>query len=314
MSKVDDLLALIRMERLEENLFRGESKHIGSPSVFGGQVLAQALSAAAQTVDPARLPHSLHGYFILAGDISSPIIYQVERSRDGGSFSTRRVTAIQHGKSIFHAAVSFQRIEEGYTHQNLMPDVPKPEELEGVFQEYVSYFDKLPEFFRKAFLLERPIDFRPTVAINPFAPDDSYPPERYVWIRANGKLSSDELLDHQLVLAYASDFNLLATAMLPHKLAIAQSGLQLASLDHAMWFHRPFRADEWLLYALDSPSASGARGFCRGSLFDMDGQLVASVAQEGLMRDRKRGESREARGESREQRAESREARGERRD
>lgn len=288
MSKVDDLLKLIQMERLEEDLFRGDSRHIGSPNVFGGQVLAQALSAAAQTVEPERLPHSLHGYFILAGDIQAPIIYQVQRTRDGGSFSTRRVTAIQHGKSIFHAAVSFQRLEEGYEHQNQMPDVPKPDELEDVFKTYLGFFDKLPEGFRKAFVQNRPIDFRPTVAINPFLPDKAYPPERYVWIRANGAIESESLLDHQLVLAYASDFNLLATAMLPHQLGLVQSGLQIASLDHAMWFHRPFRADEWLLYALDSPSASGARGFCRGSLYDLAGNLVASVAQEGLMRVRKK--------------------------
>jgi len=288
MNKVDALLELIQMERLEEDLFRGVSRHIGSPNVFGGQVLAQALSAAAQTVDSERLPHSLHGYFILAGDIKAPIIYQVQRTRDGGSFSTRRVTAIQHGKSIFHAAISFQRLEDGYEHQNQMPDVPKPDELEEVFQTYLSYFDKLPEAFQQAFVKNRPIDFRPTVAINPFLPDKAYPPERYVWIRANGTIQSEALLDHQLVLAYASDFNLLATAMLPHQLALVQPGLQIASLDHAMWFHRPFRADEWLLYALDSPSASGARGFCRGSLYDLHGNLVASVAQEGLMRVRKK--------------------------
>lgn len=288
MSKVEDLLALIQMERLEEDLFRGVSRHIGSPNVFGGQVLAQALSAAAQTVDAERLPHSLHGYFILAGDIQAPIIYQVQRTRDGGSFSTRRVTAIQHGKSIFHAAVSFQQAEEGYEHQNQMPDVPKPDELEDVFQTYLSYFDLLPEGLRKVFVTNRPIDFRPTIAVNPFAPDKAYPPERHVWIRANGILQSEDLLHHQLILAYASDFNLLATAMLPHQLALGQPRLQIASLDHAMWFHRPFRADEWLLYALDSPSASGSRGFCRGSLYDMDGNLVASVAQEGLMRVRKK--------------------------
>jgi acyl-CoA thioesterase-2 len=288
MSKVEELLSLIRMERLEEDLFRGISKHIGSPNVFGGQVLAQAMSAATQTVEEGRLPHSLHGYFILAGDMKAPIIYQVQRTRDGGSFSTRRVTAIQHGKSIFHAAISFQKMEEGHEHQNQMPDVPKPDELDDIFQTYLAYFDKLPESFRKAFVHNRPIDFRPTVAINPFFPDKAYPPERYVWIRANGTLDSDNLLDHQMILAYASDFNLLATAMLPHQLGIISPGIQLASLDHAMWFHRPFRADEWLLYALDSPSASGARGFCRGSLFDMNGNLVASVAQEGLMRIRKK--------------------------
>lgn len=288
MSNVDALLELIKMERLEEDLFRGVSRHIGSPNVFGGQVLAQALSAAAQTVDSDRLPHSLHGYFILAGDIKAPIIYQVQRTRDGGSFSTRRVTAIQHGKSIFHAAVSFQKLEEGYEHQNQMPDVPKPDELDDVFKTYLSYFDKLPEALRNAFVQNRPIDFRPTVAINPFFPDKAYPPERHVWIRANGLLSSDNLLDHQMILAYASDFNLLTTAMLPHQLALIQPGLQLASLDHAMWFHRPFRADEWLLYTMDSPSASGARGFSRGSLYDLAGNLVASVAQEGLMRVRKK--------------------------
>ena len=284
MNRIADLLELIQMERLENDLFRGVSKHIGSPNVYGGQVLAQALSAAAQTVEEERLPHSLHGYFILPGNIKAPIIYQVQRTRDGGSFTTRRVTAIQNGKPIFHAAISLQRFEEGFEHQNQMPDVPKPDELDGVFEEYISYFKMLP----KAFLEDRPIDFRPTHAFNPFNPDQAYPPVRYVWIRARGKVEKDSLLDHQTVLAYASDFNLLATAFLPHKLPIFAPGFQVASLDHAMWFHRPFKADEWLLYALDSPSASGGRGFSRGSLFDINGNLVASVAQEGLMRMKKK--------------------------
>ncbi|MFK7970930.1 MAG: acyl-CoA thioesterase II [Bacteroidia bacterium] len=284
---MSNLTELIRLEKLEENLFRGVSKDIGSASVFGGQVLAQALSAAAQTMDdPDRLPHSLHGYFILPGDMRIPIIYQVQRTRDGGSFSTRRVTAIQHGKAIFHLAASFQKEEEGHDHQNTMPDVPLPHELDDVYTKYKSFFEKLPSGWREVFLNERPIDFRPVELIDPINPE-KHPPLRNVWIRATEALPKEALM-HRCVLAYASDFNLLTTAMLPHALSFVQKDLQLASLDHAMWFHRPFRADEWLLYHVDSPSASASRGFCRGSLFTTDGTLVASVAQEGLMRIRNR--------------------------
>lgn len=281
------LSTLIQLEKLEENLFRGVSKDIGSKAVFGGQVLAQALSAAAQTMDDAaRLPHSMHGYFILPGDIERPIIYQVQRTRDGGSFSTRRVTALQHGKAIFHMAASFQAEEEGHDHQASMPDVPHPKELDDVYQQYRGFFEKLPRGWREVFLNERPIDFRPVELIDPLNPA-KHPPLRNVWIRATEALGENSLM-HRCVLAYASDFNLLTTAMLPHKVSFLQKNLQLASLDHAMWFHRSFRADEWLLYHVDSPSASAARGFCRGSLFTADGKLVASVAQEGLMRERAR--------------------------
>jgi acyl-CoA thioesterase-2 len=280
------MLNLIQLEQLEDNLFRGQSKDIGSKSVFGGQVLAQSLSAAAQTVqEKERLPHSMHGYFILPGDISRPIIYQVETTRDGGSFSTRRVTAIQHGKAIFHMAASFQADEEGYEHEAQMPDVPMPEELDETYQQYRGFFEKLPPKYREIFLNERPIDFRPVELIDPFNPE-KHPPIRNVWIRATPKIPDDALLN-RCVLAYASDFNLLTTAMLPHQLSFLQRNLQLASLDHAMWFHRHFNANEWLLYHIDSPSASAARGFCRGSIYDTSGRLVASVAQEGLMRLRK---------------------------
>jgi acyl-CoA thioesterase-2 len=287
MSNANDLIPLLKMERLELNLFRGQSKDIGSPTVFGGQVLGQALSAAAQTLEEPRLPHSMHGYFILPGDIKAPIIYQVERSRDGGSFTTRRITAIQHGKAIFHMAASFQREEEGHDHQSSLPDVPQPEELDEVYEVYQKFFDRLPAPIRKVFINDRPIDFRPVEVIDPFNPE-KHPPVRHVWIKAKGELATDDPLIHQLVLAYASDYNLLTTAMLPHALTFLRPGMQVASLDHAMWFHRPFRADEWLLYALDSPSASSARGFCRGSIYTTEGILVASVAQEGLMRLRKK--------------------------
>jgi acyl-CoA thioesterase-2 len=277
------MINLIRLERLEQNLFRGQSKDIGSKSVFGGQVLAQSLSAAAQTVhEQDRLPHSMHGYFILPGDISRPIIYQVETTRDGGSFSRRRVTAIQHGKAIFHMAASFQAEEQGYEHQSTMPDVPMPEELDETYAAYRGFLEKLPPKYREIFLNERPIDFRPVELVDPFHPE-KHPPIRNVWIRATPTVPDDPLLN-RCVLAYASDFNLLTTAMLPHGLSFLQKNLQLASLDHAMWFHHPFHVNDWLLYHIDNPSASAARGFCRGSIFNTEGKLVASVAQEGLMR------------------------------
>jgi len=228
--------------------------------------------------------HSLHGYFLLGGDPSHPIVYDVERTRDGGSFTTRRVKAIQHGQIIFTMSASFQKHEESYEHQATMPDVPPPESLPAVSELLAQFLDKLPESMRRYWSRERPVELRP-VDISRYLSREARPAAQHIWLRANGTLGNDAKL-HACVLAYASDFTLLDTALAPHGKLLFDPDIQLASLDHAMWFHRPFRADEWLLYTQDSPNASGARGFCRGSVFSRDGHLVASVAQEGLIRKR----------------------------
>lgn len=284
MKHVSELIKLLKLEQLEVNLFRGESHSVGSARVFGGQVMAQALSAAMQTVPDDRFVHSLHSYFLLPGDLDIPIVFEVERIRDGGSFTTRRVKAIQHGQAIYHLSASFQLVQDGYEHQMDMPRVSKAEDLpswEGLAKQFA---DILPPNLKRWLDVKRPIEFRPVEFINPIA-KEKYDPVRHVWMRARGEMPEDRRW-HDLVLAYATDFNLLTTALLPHGLAADFSSLTLASLDHSMWFHRPFRIDDWLLYALDSPSASGARGFTRGKIFTTDGQLVASVTQEGLMRPR----------------------------
>lgn len=278
-----DLRSLLDLESIEHTIFRGASHDIGSGSVFGGQALAQALVAAQRTVDDAdRAPHSMHGYFILPGDVGAPIVYEVDRLRDGRSFTTRRIVAIQHGRAIFNMAASFQQPESGAEHQAEAPDVPGPDGLAADVERLRDLGDRIPEELRALYMQERPIEFRPVDPVNPFDPQPE-PPQKHVWLRAQGALDDDRLL-HQAVLAYASDYGLLGTALRPHGLSFVQPRLQLATLDHAIWFHRPFRVDEWLLYAMDSPSASGARGFTRGQIFARDGTLVASVAQEGLMR------------------------------
>ncbi len=283
---LDRLVAFLRLERIEDNLFRGQSVDIGSGSVFGGQVLGQALSAARRTVDANRRAHSLHAYFILPGDVAAPIVYDVERIRDGRSFTTRRIVAIQHGRAIFNMAASFQIEEEGAAHQADLPEVPGPEGLlseQAMQQEIVERVgERLPEALRAAVARAWPVEFRPVEPVDPLAPAPG-PPRRHVWLRAAGRLPDDEGL-HRSVLAMASDYGLMGAALRPHGLSLMQPALQVASLDHALWFHRPFRADDWLLYAMDSPSASNARGFCRGRLFTREARLVASVAQEGLMR------------------------------
>ncbi|GJM34691.1 MAG: acyl-CoA thioesterase II [Saprospiraceae bacterium] len=282
MKTVDELLTLLQLEQIEENIFRGISSSIGSPRVFGGQVLAQSLSAAIQTVPVDRFVHSLQAYFLLPGDISIPIIFTVDCIRDGGSFTTRSVKAIQRGKAIFHLSASFQLEQEGFDHQVEMPKVQPPEELpnwEGLAKEYN---DQIPDNFRRFLELDRPLEFKLVERYNFFS-QERRPPYRSVWMRARGPMPDDKKA-HQLVLAYASDYNLLTTALLPHGQYANFGKLQLASLDHAMWFHRDFRFDEWLLYVLESPSASNARGFTRGNVFSRDGKLVASVAQEGLIR------------------------------
>jgi acyl-CoA thioesterase-2 len=281
---MDRLLSILDLEALEDNLFRGRSPQQSWQRVFGGQVLGQALVAAVRTVEAARIAHSLHAYFLLGGDPKVPIIYSVERLRDGGSFSTRRVTAIQHGRPMFVMSASFQKAEEAFDHQSAMPEVPAPEDLPSEQELKARMIAHLPENMRSYWERERPIEMRP-VDVSRYFSREPRPPEQYIWMRATGALPNDFPL-HQCVLAYASDFSLLDTALIAHGKLMFDKDIQLASLDHALWFHRPFRADEWLLYAQDSPSSHGARGFCRGSIFTRDGQLVASVAQEGLMRRR----------------------------
>lgn len=283
MSQVlDELVALLTLETIEENLFRGVSQDLGFRQLFGGQVLGQCVSAASQTVDPARHVHSMHGYFLRPGDAGLPVVYQVDRVRDGGSFSTRRVTAIQKGKPIFTCSASFQVDEEGFHHQNSMPEVPGPEELKSETELARMVEAMIPERIRERATSEKPIEIRPVTRINPFAPEPCEP-VKYVWFRAAGALPDEPQL-HKLLLAYASDFNLLTTSMQPHGVSVFQKFMQVASLDHALWFHANLRMDDWLLYAMDSPWAGNARGFSRGSIFNRQGQLVASVAQEGLTR------------------------------
>lgn len=284
------LLDLLDLEEIEHNIFRAQNRSIGSKRVFGGQVLAQALVAAGRTVEAGRIAHSLHGYFILPGDVEAPIVYFVDRLRDGHSFTTRRVTAIQHGQAIFNMAASFQVEEDGPEHQLPGPQVPPPEELPRELDLIRAVADRIPEPRRSVYTQERPIEFRPVDPVDFFAPERR-PPHKHVWLRAAGRLPDDPLV-HQSVLAYASDYGLLGAALLPHGLSFQMPHLQAATLDHALWFHRRFRVDEWLLYSMDSPVAAGARGFTRGGIYTRDGVLVASVAQEGLLRLR---EPREAR-------------------
>ena len=276
-----DLIKVMTLERLEKDLFRGESRDIGSPQVFGGQVLGQALVAASATVEN-RMVHSLHAYFLRRGDFNAPIVYEVDRARDGNHFSTRRIVAIQHGAQIFNMSASFQAPEEGLDHQSAMPQVPPPDDLPELSSYYLDTFDRLPVVLQRILGQKRPFEFRPAEAPSLVA-DQKLAPIRNTWFRAIGALPEDEAL-HRCLLAYVSDFNLLDTALMPHGLSMATRNMVVASIDHAMWFHRSLRVDDWLLYATDSPSASGARGFTRGSIFARDGRLVASTAQEGLLR------------------------------
>ena len=278
---VEQLLALLDLEEIETNHFRGQSAERYSQQVFGGQVLGQALVAAQRTVD-GRAAHSLHAYFLRPGSHSRPILYEVDRIRDGKSFATRRVVAIQAGQAIFNMSISFHAREDGFDHQVEMPEAPGPEGLPTEHERRASSFDRLPEVARDWITRERAIEIRPVDPVDLIEPDRR-PPFQRVWFRARGRLPDDVAL-HQCVLAYASDMTLLDTALLPHGVSWVDERLQSASIDHTMWFHRPFRADEWLFYHQESPSAAGARGFNRGSVFSRDGRLVASVAQEGLMR------------------------------
>ena len=277
-----ELLDLLRLERLEQNLFRGQSQDLGWGTVFGGQVLGQALSAAAQTVPAERAVHSLHGYFLRPGDARKPIVYDVDCIRDGKSFTTRRVVAIQGGRAIFSLSSSFQVHEEGLEHQAPMPDAPGPDGLLGRQEQVQAHLDEVPEPLRERFAARRPIEIREVEPVNLLAPE-ARPPHRYVWYRAIEPMPDDPAV-HCYLLAYASDFNLLGAAMLPHGISWLTPGMQVASLDHAMYFHRPFRLDEWLLYAIESPTSGGSRGLSMGRFYRQDGSLVASTVQEGLMR------------------------------
>ncbi|QCK85097.1 acyl-CoA thioesterase II [Phreatobacter aquaticus] len=282
-SAVQGLLSILDLERLEVNLFRGQSPQSRWQRVYGGQVIGQALVAACRTVEN-RNPHSLHAYFILPGDPKTPIIYNVERVRDGRSYSTRRVLAIQHGAPIFALSASFHIEEEGsFDHQFGMPDVPPPEDLAPDSDVNGRWRDSMPETMRSYFEMDRPIEMRP-VEFERYL-GQKQPEGRFnVWIKTTGPLPDDPIV-HRCVLAYATDMTLLDAAMVPHGRTLFDGSIQAASLDHALWFHRPFRADDWLLYAHDSPSAQRGRGFSRGSIYTRDGTLVASVAQEGVVRD-----------------------------
>jgi acyl-CoA thioesterase-2 len=280
--RLADLQQQFELERLEVNLFRGQSRDTGSPQVFGGQVLGQALKAASATIDDGRVCHSLHAYFLRRGDFTKPIVYSVDRSRDGGSFSARRVLAIQDGEQNFLCSASFQQPEQGLEYQAGMPEVTPPEELKPFAKPPPEMLAKLPDKLRRWLEIERPFEVRPVQQYNPLAPV-ACEPVRQIWMRAVDKLPDDDAL-HRCLLAYISDYWLLDTSTMPHGSSFLRGNLIMASIDHAIWFHRPARVDEWLLYSLDSPSSSGARGFARGSLYTRDGVLAASTAQEGLIR------------------------------
>ncbi|HET9754170.1 MAG TPA: acyl-CoA thioesterase II [Myxococcales bacterium] len=279
------LIAQLDLEPLEVNLFRGQSSDLGGKSVFGGQVIGQALVAATRTVE-GRRPHSLHAYFLLPGDMAAPIVYEVDRIRDGRSFTARRVKAVQHGHPILSMMASFQVDEPGLEHQDPMPEVPGPEELrpgEELREEWLAEAgDEVPERVREAMRKPAPLEFRPVQPWNPMRPRVAEP-RQSIWFRAVDRMPDEPLL-HTCVLTYASDYNLMPTALRPHGASWIGGRTVVASIDHAMWFHRPARVDEWLLYTMDSPSAQGARGLGRGLIYDRGGRLVASVAQEGLMR------------------------------
>jgi acyl-CoA thioesterase II len=276
-----DLLKLLELERIEDRIFRGESRDLGGARVFGGQVLGQALTAASYTVQDRQV-HSLHAYFLVAGDVNAPIVYEVDVARDGKSFSNRRVVAIQHGQPIFNMTASFQVPEQGLEHAVPMPQVAGPEGLADVRELAPDVLQRVPEKMQRFLTHERPFEFRPVEPIHVVNPPPAAP-VRHIWLKTLAKLPDNPDL-HRNVLAYVSDYQLVSTATLPHGIHFAEGNVQLASLDHAMWFHRPFRADEWLLYAMESPNASGGRGLALGRIFTRDGTLVASTAQEGVVR------------------------------
>ena len=285
MSKqLDDLLTLLQLEKIERELFRGQSENLGLPQVYGGQVIGQSLSAAKQTVDPERHLHSFHSYFLLPGNPEKPIIYDVETLRDGRSFSTRRVKAIQNGRPIFYLTASYQADEQGFEHQATMPNVVGPDGLASESDLFESVAQYLPPKIVEMFGNKRPIEVRPVTVINPLKPAIAEP-KQHLWIKTNGAMPNN-LSIHQYMLAYASDWGFLTTSLHPHGVTLFSPHMQVATIDHSMWFHRPFKVDEWLLYVIDSPSASGSRGIVRGEIYNQQGQLVASAVQEGLIRQR----------------------------
>jgi len=284
---IEELLQLMELESLEVNLFRGESRDIGTSRVFGGQVLAQSIIAASRTVDEGSI-HSLHSYFLRAGDAEAPIVYNVERNRDGRSFKSRRVVAIQHGRPIFTLAASFQLEQEGIEHQFEMPDVPMPEDLSSESNVPEDRLEQVSPLLRRWFTRTGPFDFRPTQKRDVFNPHPQ-PPYSNIWFRLSEKIDASDGM-HRALMAYASDFHLVGTATLPHGISFIQDNLMMASLDHGMWFHRPARVDDWLLYSCDSPSSSGGRGLARGLIYDRNGRLVASTIQEGMIRVGKRSD------------------------
>jgi acyl-CoA thioesterase-2 len=281
---LDALVKLLALERIEENLFRGQSENLGWGRLYGGHVLGQALSAASQTVPSDRLVHSLHSYFLRPGDVSRPIVFDVDRIRDGRSFATRRVVAIQRGQAIFNLQVSFHRDEPGFSHQDAMPDAPPPESLPSEQERARTYLDRIPPELRDRALAERPFEMKVVGPLpsDPVSPQPM-PPHKMIWLKTTGTLPDDPAL-HRWMLAYASDFGFIGTALHPHGVSWLSPTLQLASIDHVMWFHQPFRVDQWLLHVIDSPAAHDSRGLVRGRVFSSDGRLVASTAQEGLMR------------------------------
>jgi acyl-CoA thioesterase II len=281
---LQELVKLLALERIEEHLFRGQSQDLGWGTVFGGQVLGQALSAAVQTAPADRHVHSLHSYFLRPGDVTKPIVYDVDNIRDGNSFTTRRVVAIQSGHAIFNMAASFQKEEPGFEHQDAMPAVPAPEALKTEQELAAEIVDRLPRPWRERAVAERPFEVRPVDVQDVFKPQPTAPSQA-VWLKTVARLPDNPALHHYL-LAYASDHSFIGTAMRPHGVNFWTPGMQVASLDHIMWFHQPFRVDEWLLHVMDSPMAHGARGLVRGRVFTRDGRLVASTAQEGLIRQR----------------------------
>ncbi|GGA67549.1 acyl-CoA thioesterase II [Neiella marina] len=278
-----ELLDLLSLETIEQGIYRGQSQDLGFPQVFGGQVIGQALSAAKLTVDKERAVHSFHSYFLRPGDAKNPIVYEVEVIRDGRSFSTRRVSAKQHGEVIFYLTGSFQVEESGHQHQATMPDVPGPDGLVSELEFARAHAEQIPSGIREVFTCETAIEMRPVSFYNPLQPSPTSP-QRLTWFRANGQLPNDPRV-HRYLLAYASDFNFLPTAGQPHAITLFDRKIKMATIDHSMWFHRPFKADDWLLYVVNSTSASGARGYVQGQFFNQQGELVASTAQEGLMRD-----------------------------
>ncbi len=286
MSKpLQELLNLLQLEKLEEGLFRGESENLGLPQVYGGQVIGQALSAAHYTVDPQRTVHSFHSYFLHPGDSEKPIIYDVENLRDGQSFSTRRVKAIQNGRPIFYLTASYHGEAEGFEHQKTMPDIPGPENFASSSELADQVAHLIPKPLHKLLGGQKPIEIRPVTVINPIKPQKAEP-KQYLWMKASGEVPNNQLI-HQYLLGYASDWGFLVTALHPHQVSLLTPKFQVATIDHSIWYHRPFRMDEWLLFAIESPTASNTRGLVRGEIYNQQGHLVATAVQEGVMRFKK---------------------------